>query len=186
MANLRHLPLLEMAGTNDEIVPTAGQYGGPLRLAQLGYRSRFDLYPGYEHFSFALVDDWTQARAWLGNQRRAAHPRTVDYVFSDGWTAPGVATTLGLAHGNAWWVHDLQMRHQTADGLALASARADSWGLPDAAETPVMTTGAGVQPTPHSEQLVGWTAGARLPMANRLDLSLDGVGSMTAVLGDAG
>jgi hypothetical protein len=186
LANLRHLPLLEMAGTNDEIVPTAGQYAVPHRLAELGYRSRWDLYPGYEHFSFALVDDWTQARAWLGDQHRVSRPRTVDYTFSDGWTAPGVAASLGLSHGNAWWLHDLEMRDHTDDGLTTASAQAVSHAVPERLETPVPSSGAAASPTPHVEQLVSWVDGAPLATANQLELNLRGVGAGRVDLAAAG
>ena len=178
LENLRHLPLLHSAGTNDEIVPTPGQYAAPRRLSELGYRSRFDLYPGYEHFSFAIVDDWKQARAWLGNQTRAAAPRDITYKFSDGWTAPGLAAELGLVHGKAWWVSGLTMRTPTSDGLTLASASATSHMLPGRAFAARAETSHDDAPTPHLQQLVAWDLGDSLPLANRLDLALSGVGSI--------
>ena len=178
LENLRNLPLLHSGGTNDEIVPTPGQYAAPRRLSELGYRSRFDLYPGYEHFSFAIVDDWKEARAWLGDRTRTTAPRDVTYKFSDGWTAPGLAAELDLVHGNAWWVRGLTMRAPTDDALTLASVDATSHALPGNAVTVVRTSEPATAPTPHVRQLVAWEDGAALPIANRLDLALVGVGTI--------
>ncbi len=186
LENLRNLPLVHLSGTNDEIVPTVGQYAAPRRLAELGYRSRWDVYPGYEHLTFALVDDWKQPRMWLERfPTRASRPRVVDYRFSDGWTAKGLAQTLGLDHGNAWWVRDLEMRDHTEDGLKLASAHLESWRIADKAHTAKTSTTPAALPTPHVQQLVSWTDGNALDIANRLNLNLTGVGSVTVDLADA-
>jgi dienelactone hydrolase len=179
LENLRHLPLVHLAGTNDEIVPTAGQYAAPRRLAELGYRSRLDLYPGYEHFSFALVDDWKNVRAWLGNRTREQAPRDVTYKFSDGWTAPGLAARLGLVHDGAWWLEGLAMREPTEDGLSLAAVSATSRALPAPAVAVGRSTSPATSPTPHAQQLVTWTLGGALPVENRLDLTLDHAGAAT-------
>lgn len=181
LENLRYLPLLHMGGTNDEIVPTAGQYAAPRRLAELGYRSRFDLYAGYEHFSFALVDDWRQARAWLGDQRREQHPRQIDYRFSDGWTDQTLPE-LGIVHGTAWWLRDLEMRDHTTNGLQLASAHAESGRIGEPAHTVASSTTPSSDPTPHVEQLVSWTLGEPLALTNQVTLALDGVSTATVDL----
>jgi hypothetical protein len=159
----------------------------PRRLAELGYRSRFDLYPGYEHFAFGLVDDWKRARAWLGNRSRERRPRVVTYRFSDGWTDAAIAAERGLYHESAWWVQGLTMREPTDDALVLASATAESWAIADdevsvARPAPIVVA----EPTPHTEQEVTWTDGAARPVANRLELDLTGVGTVTIDLDGAG
>lgn len=184
--NLRHLPLIQLTGTNDEIVPTPGQYAAVRRMAELGLRSRFDLYPGYEHFSFALVDDWKEVRAWLGDQRRSTSPRQVTYKFSDGWTAPGLADELGLRHDGAWWLSGLTMRDTTEDALLLATADAQSWGIAAPAITASQTSATSATPTPHVHRTVEWTAGAPLAITNRVDLSFEGVGTATIDAARAG
>jgi dienelactone hydrolase len=178
LENLRHLPLVHLAGTNDQIVPVSGQYAAARRLAELGYRSRFDLFPGYEHYSFALVDDWKQVRAWLGNRTREKAPREVTYRFSDGWTEPGLARRLGIAHGNAWWLRDATMRTTTTDALTFASVDARSLRMPARAVSVSREMGPAEAPTPHLQQLVSWKEGARLPLKNQLDLRLAGVGGV--------
>jgi dienelactone hydrolase len=178
LENLRYVPLVHLAGTNDEIVPTPGQYAAPRRLAELGYRSRFDLYAGYEHYSFALVDDWKQVRAWLENNRRVHAPREISYRFSDGWTAKGLATKLGLQHGDVWWLRDLSMRETTEDALELASVKAVSRAIPARRIVVERQTSAIGVPTPHLQQSVSWRQGGSVPVSNRLDLQLQGVGSV--------
>jgi dienelactone hydrolase len=178
LENLRYLPVVHLAGTNDEIVPTTGQYAAPRRLAELGYRSRFDLYPGYEHFSFAVVDDWKQVRAWLGNRRRERAPREITHRFSDGWTASGLASKIGLEHGNAWWLRDLSMRKTTEDALEFAWAKAVSRASTSRSVTVTQAVTPADVPTPHVQQSVSWNEGPRMPVSNRLDLDTQGVGSV--------
>lgn len=185
MENLRHLPLVQLTGTNDEIVPTPGQYAAPRRLAELGYRSRFDLYPGYEHFSFALVDDWTEVRSWLGDRRRTETPRQITYKFSDAWTAPGLAAALGLVHDGAWWLRGLTMRDTTDDGLTLASASATSWGVAQNDVRPIDVLEPSTAPTPHLRKTVWWQDGEPLPVLNRLELDLARVGTVDIEMADA-
>jgi hypothetical protein len=188
LENLGHLPLLHLGGTNDEIVPTSGQYAAPRRLAELGSRSRYDLYAGYEHFSFALVDDWKQARRWLGDQRREQRPREIVLKFSDGWTAPGLAAQLGLRHGNAWWLRNLVQRSAPPDGFELASASATSWAVPEPVVSVLKTTGRSTEPTPNLQLGVSWVPvpGASQPIDNRIDLSFVDVRSATVAVRDAG
>ncbi|MGH2686561.1 MAG: prolyl oligopeptidase family serine peptidase [Actinomycetota bacterium] len=186
LENLRSVPLVHLMGTNDEIVPTTGQYAAPRRLAELGYQSRADVYPGYEHFSFALVDDWQQVRTWLGDRTRATRPRQVTYRFSDGWTAPGLADQLGLVHDGAYWLSGLTMREPTEDGLTLAGADAVSHGVTAPAITPRATTEPATSPTPHVQHGMAWDLGPPLPVENRLELRLTGVGTATVDLPAAG
>lgn len=188
MENLRHLPLVLASGTNDEIVPTPGQYAAIDRLRDLGYRNRYDLYPGYDHFAFGLLDDWQTVRAYLGDQRRETRPRHITHRFSDGWTLPEVASNFGLDHGNAWWLQDLTMREPTDDAFILATADAVSHGIIGGDAVPVFHAPEPIaQPTPHVRHEVTWSLPAvtSLP-SNRLELRLTGVGTATVDLAGAG
>ncbi len=178
LENFRHLPVVHLAGTNDELVPTSGQYAAPRRLAELGYESRFDLFPGYEHLTFAIVDDWKQVRAWLGNRTRELSPREVTFKFSDGWTEQGLARKLGLVHGKAWWLRSATMRATTTDALTLASVGAVSRAIPARAVSVALETRAAGDPTPHVQQIVSRQEGRVLRRENRLDLRLAGVGRL--------
>jgi dienelactone hydrolase len=186
LENLAHLPLVHLAGTNDEIVPTTGQYAAPRRLAELGLRSRFDLYPGYEHLTFALVDDWKQARGWLGNRARESEPQTITYKFSDGWTAPGLATELGLVHDGAWWLRGLTMRETTEDGLQLSMASATSHALERPTHDIDHVDRTETTPTPHVQQELVWSPDPPHEVMNMLTLSFLNVGTATIDLAAAG
>jgi predicted esterase len=188
MENLRHLPLMLSSGTNDEIVPTPGQYATINRLRALGYRNRWDLYPGYDHFAFGLLDTWQTVRAYLGDQRRADAPRHITHRFSDGWTLPDVASTYGLDHGNAWWLHDLTMRETTDDAFTLATVDAVSHGIAGGEPTVVdAPPTAATEPTPHTIHDLSWAAPAVTePASNQLDLTLTGVGAGRIDLAPAG
>jgi dienelactone hydrolase len=188
MENLRHLPLVLASGTNDEIVPTPGQYAAIDRLRDLGYRNRWDLYPGYDHFAFGLLDDWQTVRAYLGDQRRETRPRHITHRFSDGWTLPEVAAAFGLDHGNAWWLQELTMREPTTDAFTLATADAVSHGVAGGEPVPVFHDPEPVaEPTPHVRHEVTWSPPAIAPpTANHLELRLAGVGTGTVDLAGAG
>jgi pimeloyl-ACP methyl ester carboxylesterase len=56
--NLRHVPLLLWNGMNDELVPYPGVVNHQRHLANLGYRHELDSFPGYDHFLFAVRDQW--------------------------------------------------------------------------------------------------------------------------------
>jgi poly(3-hydroxybutyrate) depolymerase len=179
LENLQYLPLVHLAGTNDQLVPVTGQYAAPRRLAELGYTSRFDLYPGYEHLTFALVDDWKQVRTWLGNAQRPSAVRQITYKFSDGWTAKGLASQLKLKHGNAWWLRAAKMRKTTNDALDLATVSVVSGAIPARRGSPVSTVNPSLAPTPHTEHSVSFRPSGSHPVSNRLDVVTRGVGSLT-------
>ncbi len=179
LENLRHIPLVHLAGTNDELLPVTGQYAAPRRMAELGFPSRFDLYPGYEHLTFALVDDWKQVRSWLGNARRQRAVRTITYKFSDGWTEKGLASRLDLEHGHAWWLREARMRKTTRDALDLATVHVVSGGIPARRGAPMSSMTPVVEPTPHAQQSVSFLPSGSHPVSNSLDVTTRGVGSLT-------
>ena len=59
LENAHHLPLTIHHGTNDELVPITGVQRMGVRLAELGYRYDLTMFAGSEHFTRALVDEWT-------------------------------------------------------------------------------------------------------------------------------
>ena len=190
MENLRHVPLVHMAGTNDEIVPTSGQLAAVRRLDELDYRSRLDLYPGYEHFSFALVDDWRRGREWLAaHPTRTKQPRVVDYLFSDAWTQEGLAGELGLVHGDVWWISDLAMRTPPPSAFDFSSVQAESWRVPQHEYTVERATTPVAEPSPHTQQSVSWAPAIppkKKDEGNRLSLRLRNVSDITIDLAAAG
>ena len=129
LESLVNLPVLQLGGTNDEIVPVTGQLAAASRLEELGYRHRFDLYPGYEHITFALVDDWTVAREYLGDRRRVTRPRHVVFATSPAWIDPRVADEIPLPAPAAWWVTGLQVRGGADDVRSFGWRRRHQFGV---------------------------------------------------------
>ena len=167
--NLRYLPVVHLAGTNDEILPVTGQYAAARRLEQLGYRHRFDLYPGYEHFSFALVKDWRSSRLWLGDQQRETTPRHVTYKFSEAFTDPDLLVDLDLRHGHAWWLGSLRQRDHADIVTRYAMADLTSHALAEPQLTAEVVTEPVATPTPHVRRGIEWVDPATdAPVENRL------------------
>lgn len=184
LENLRYLPVLQLVASNDEIVSPLGQYEASKRLDQLGYRHRFDLYPGYEHLTFALVDDWKVPRAWLGDTRRVTRPRRVTYRFSEAWNDPAIP--LGLAHDKAWWVSALRQRSQTGDPFTYGAVDAVSGARREPTATPRTYQDAAALPTPNVRTGTAWDLGPPPDLQNRLDVTFTDVRAATVDAAAAG
>ena len=168
LENLRYVPLLHLAGTNDQILPVTGQYAAPRRLEQLGYRHRFDLYPGYEHLTFGVVADWRPGRTWLGDTRRTIQPRRITHKMSEAWADPGLPVDLGLVHGRAWWLTGLRQRDDADRVTRFATADLESFAVAGAAPVATTETSPALQPTPHIRRGISWSPGNALPVENRV------------------
>lgn len=79
LENARHVPYAVLHGTSDELVPYSGIFRQHERLLELGYRHRFYTYPGYEHFSHPLADQWAEAASYLHRFSRPENPSHVTY-----------------------------------------------------------------------------------------------------------
>ena len=180
-----HLPVLHLTGTNDEVVPVTGQLAASRRLDELGYRYRLDVYPGYEHLSFGIVDDWSQPRAWLGDARRQSSPRDIALAVSDGWRSAGLQPMLSLPGASAWWLTTVVQRDGRDEPLVNGIVRATSRALPGQLHTVERTAEVGTQPTPHTRTGIAWTSGPAATISNALDLSLRNIGRVDVDLAGA-
>jgi dienelactone hydrolase len=173
-----HLPLLHLTGTNDNVVPITGQLAATRRLEQLGYEHRLDVYPGYEHLAFGLVDEWAEPRAWLGDRRRSQAPRDVVLAVSEAWRDPALQPVLNLPPVSGWWVRSTQQREGRENFLTRGVVRATSRAIAEPQRTPTSTADVSPTPTPHTRTGVALTAGAPRPVENRLDLDLANLASV--------
>lgn len=132
LENARNVPYVIYQGTNDELVPSSGIVAVSERLRALGYRYRLYLFPGYEHYSHAIVDQWTDAAQYLNRFVRDPNPRHVTYKM---WPAleravetvsppPGAPASLDYQFNRAYWVSGLEM--------ATPGAALDNFGSIDA------------------------------------------------------
>ena len=169
LEGMRHVPLLKLAGTNDEAMPIISQVAVPLRLDELGYEHRFHLYPGYDHFAFALADEWSAARTWMSRWRRDPAPRHVTYKFSE---ALG-HLDLGILHGNAYWLSGMRVRELVEPPIiAYGSIDATSHAIAGQVETPRRVREPRPGPPPFVEMGTTIDRGDGQPVANALDLAV--------------
>ena len=129
--NARNVPYVIYQGTNDELVPTPGVVRMSSRFTELGYRNRLYLFPGQDHYSPLLVDEYSDAQRYLNSFVRDSNPAHVTYRV---WPALERAVeTIGVPQGatldytfdGAYWADELTIR----DGDPADPA---TWGTFDA------------------------------------------------------
>jgi dienelactone hydrolase len=140
--NALHVPLAILHGTDDELVPYSGVARQAERLAQLGYRFRFYSYPGYEHYSHPVMDQWADAARYLQSFSIPESPRRVVYkrdMKFEKATEEVQASGVGLdfSFDSAYWMSGLTPVDGDAgvaafDGVSLAVEDAPYRAIPDA------------------------------------------------------
>src|SRR3954447_12657234 len=111
--NLKWVPYAIYHGTNDELVPVSGVTVQAKRFQDLGYRYRYYLFPGQEHYGPPVVDQWADGAAYLHQFVRDPNPPEVTYVRSmvfehaiETVNAGGVEHQFDLDH--AYWMSGLE------------------------------------------------------------------------------
>ncbi len=169
--NLRHVPVLAWYGANDELVPVAGATMMLNRMLRLGYEHEVDIFPGYDHFLFSLLDEWGPGQAWINRPPINRNPSRVTYRAKP--SADNAA--LGLVHDHAYWLQDIRVAFGAATGLVDAQSMAS--GIEP--RTTVALPPFGIDPAPHVKS--GRTADgfAVSTPSNKLVVALEGVASAT-------
>ncbi len=80
--NLRNVPIAISHGVLDELVPVPGAVRQAEKLTKLGYRNRLYLFPGYEHFSHPIQDEWAEGARYASQFTREKDPARVTYLRS--------------------------------------------------------------------------------------------------------
>lgn len=188
LANLREVPILHAAGSNDEIVPVTGQYRAAQVLDELDYRHRFDLYPGYEHLSFALLDNWAGVRQFFGDRVRTSRPRRVTYGFSPAWADP--ALDLDIRYDSAWWISGLQRREGHDDPVldthTYGWVDVESHAVPEPSYSAEPIRELSVSSWPHLRIGDQWMPTGTREVSNRLTATLRNVAALTVDTAGAG
>jgi hypothetical protein len=141
--NLRWVPYAIYQGTNDELVPTTGVTLNVDRLQQLGYRYRYYLFPGQEHYGPPIADQWVAGADYEHQFVRDPNPPEVTYIRSmvfehaiEKVNSGGVSFSFPLDH--AYWMSGLQPVDPVR-GTARFDGR--SLAIPDPTRTTVPETG---------------------------------------------
>ena len=147
LENSLHVPYAILHGTSDELVPYSGVFRQHERLLQLGYRNRMYTYPGYEHFTHPIVDQWAEAASYLHRFTRPENPARVVYKrdlpferATETVQSGGVA--LNFDFDSAYWMSELSV----AEGFDTASFDGRSLAIPETPHLAVPDTGPPVAP----------------------------------------
>jgi poly(3-hydroxybutyrate) depolymerase len=199
--NARNLPYVIHHGTNDELVPVTGVQRMAATFADHGYEYRFYRFPGYEHFTQAIVDQWTEGADYLDRHVRDETPPEVTYK-----RVPALETAIetlnqreadiDLDTDGAYWVDDVQLRAvDTTDPTVHGQVDARSHAIPNrAVTTPEAGAASPSHDTPYVMDGLAHTPVACEsdvvcplvdPVANRLTVDLANVASASVHAEDA-
>lgn len=184
LENTRNLPYLNYAQTADELVPVTGTVaqndGDPINgirgFDQLGYRFRFRLFQGGEHYTLAALGyDFPAAREFLGDAAVDRDPAHVTFAY----LPASDDRPLGLVHDHAYWVSDVRLADTsaglTAKGVLDVRSRAFGTGDP---ETSAIRT-AGVESLPFVETGREWGPLPVTAKENAADVTLTNLAGAT-------
>jgi hypothetical protein len=130
LENSLHVPFAILQGTSDELVWYTGVARQAQRLAELEYRFRFYTYPGYEHYTHPIADQWSEAASYLHTFTRPENPAHVVYhrdmpfeIATEEVQSGGA--DLNFDFDSAYWMSGLSPVDETAgtaefDGRSLA------------------------------------------------------------------
>jgi pimeloyl-ACP methyl ester carboxylesterase len=187
LENTRNVPYLNFNQVTDELVPLPGpvaqNLGNPALgikgFDQLGYRFRFLLFEGGEHYTLAALGyHFPIAKAFLGDAQVDRDPAHVTFAY-----VPGSDNkAYGLIHDHAYWVSALRLADVSAGPGAkgVVDVRSHGFGRADPISTPEQT--AGVQGLPYVEKGRTWSAAAPEPVANRADVTVSNLRTATLQL----
>jgi dienelactone hydrolase len=129
--NARWLPYFIAHGTADELVPFTSVVEHVNEFDRLGYRYRFELYPGEDHLVWATEDGFHTAIEALGRSPRESAPAHVTLS----WYPDFSRRDIGIGPTGAWWVRR-PLARRGGDGV-LARVDAHSHALPERSYTSV-------------------------------------------------
>ncbi|MEA2434351.1 MAG: hypothetical protein QOG54_1808 [Actinomycetota bacterium] len=139
LENLRYVPMAIMHGTDDELVPYPGVARQVQRLQELGYRYRFYTYPGYEHYSHPIADQWAAQASYMHSFVAPENPSHVTYIRDMPFerateTVQSNGIPLDFSFDSAYWMSKLTATDETA-GRAYFDG--ETMGIPDQMHTNV-------------------------------------------------
>jgi hypothetical protein len=180
--NARWLPYYMAHGTDDELVPITSAVQHIDHFRDLGYRYRFELYPGQDHMAYAVEDHFASAAEHMGSGTREQAPDHVTYKWYPNIDRP----EWGMTTTGAYWVRN-PVALAGAPGT-FARVDAVSSARPYAVHTPVFTPGTNVpfDPTPAVVTEQTWDLGAAPAAEQVLSLDLSNVSEVTIDLAGAG
>lgn len=176
--NLRNLPLRIWTGSNDKLVPVTGPTNYHEQVTEHGYRNELSVFPGYNHFTFALRDQWGPAAAYLNEGVVERSPSRVAYR-----AVPAMDTErFDLVHDGAYWISDVAVADGKDEGLVDVRSLGFGEGEPVTATYEREDT----EPDPRVRRGLTWREPITSPpAANELEIELDGASAVTVWVDEA-
>jgi len=174
----RWVPVLFVHAAADEVVAYTSSLQSAQRLEALGYEVQLATTLG-EHEYQAVTDDYRLAANWFRGRRAPVDPPRVTYVRYPAHDRPG----LGLKADSAYWLSDI--RAGGAAGTIDATTSALGGSLPGTAPIGPETVDGPLGPVVLTGQRYA-LPGTRLPIANELTVTMDGVERATVDAARAG
>jgi pimeloyl-ACP methyl ester carboxylesterase len=145
--NLRWVPQANYQGAEDELVPVSGVTLAEKKMQDLGYRYRYYIFHGQEHYGPPVMDQWQQGANYLFGFRRDANPPQVTYIRSMIFehAINTVNTNNGAIKPNivldrAYWMRGLEAA-DPAKGVAKFDGTSDGIANPPHTTLPVADAG---------------------------------------------
>ncbi|MGH2710830.1 MAG: prolyl oligopeptidase family serine peptidase [Actinomycetota bacterium] len=189
VGNARNLPYVAFNGTNDELVPISGTTRQAARFAELGYRYRQYIFEGYEHYTFAILDEWVEGARYISSFTRDPSPQHVTYKISPDMeevveTVQTNGTPFDFTIDGAYWVDGLRVEDPEAPGTIDAETFGrggnEVLALPEAGGAAVGHS------TPFTMHGMRWQKDAAIQVENRFTASLVNLASAELDLGEMG
>ena len=193
VGNFRHMPFVVFEGTDDELVPFTGPMAQTNTMLANKQPYRFYLYDGYEHFTFAISDEFSLGAQYLGGARRVTDPAEVTYTRIPCFDPAMWNPSYGHVADGAYWVHSITLRAGPKQATCVdpnaslsavnqsGSVDVTSQAIPQLTDIGSPVAGAGPAPDQTGTfQMTGYdpAPGAPLPTANALTVSLTNVASV--------
>jgi hypothetical protein len=148
------------------------------QLLSLGYRNELDVFAPGEHNSFAVLDQYAPAAAFLGDATVDRDPAHVTYVVAPAHDYP----RLGLVTDHAYWLEGL---HAASPAGGQIDARSRGFGTSDPAPSGLQT-GAGTLGGTNILPAVAyvrayqiWGPAPAAHTADEVDITASGISSAT-------
>lgn len=126
VGNARYVPTAIYHGTDDELVPVSGTTAQAKTYQDNKQPYRYYLFPGYEHFSFAVADEWATARDYLGNRARVRNPSYVHYARLPCLDPVHWGPAYDVRAQSAYWVSGIEVRRGPTG--AACTSTSTPWG----------------------------------------------------------
>ncbi len=183
--NARNLPYVIFHGTDDELVPVTGVTVMAAKFDELGYRNRLYIFPGYEHYTAAIIDEWTDAAKYMNQFRRDPNPPRVTYVVKPAMehateTVNNDGATLDYHLDSAYWVSGLTVRTGSLTAAStLGTIDAQTGGRGAEINQAVPEAGTGGQTTAYVMAGMKWVRTGFAPPTNTFSVDLDNIATAT-------